>query len=301
MKQIIIGTLFLITGLFTFTTPSVAAPSKPAKSAWQGTATGSFSVNGKTVTLKYAYSMEEPDSFDDKATVISVLLTQEPLPQDAFKTESLFFAIDKTKPGILYTVDKTGETRNEVIIHPGIESGGAQFSGLTTGKMKFSKKTAKQVDGNISVKDGKPSYLEFKYAAKVTFSAPLMQAMRKAASLDASTGKGLPDDGGEPGKALFAFISAIRKKDLTTIRSMAPAEIRKYSDEELGPMLDMLGGMYPKDLKIIRGFAKDDFASLYVSGTGDDGKEYGIIDMQKNSGTWIIDNQKWSNKSFDEK
>jgi hypothetical protein len=295
MQQIIISTTaFIVAMVIPFS--GIAA----VDSGWQGSASGSFSVNGKTVNLKYAYVMEEPDPFDEKATVISVLLTPDPQPQDAFNVGSLFYAVDKTKPSILYTIDNTGKTRREVIIHPGIESGGAEFSGATYGKMDFDKKTHQQVSGSIALKFSNTTLMGFKYAVKATFNAPLMQAKRKAAPLDASTGTPLPADGGEIGKALKTYISALRNNDLKTIRRMSPPEASKNTDKELVQIAEMMSLMTPKDLKIVRGFMKDSLATLYVSGTGDSGKEFGIINIVGSNGTWIVDGQSWSEKSFDE-
>ena len=276
-----------------------AASEKPVESSWQGSATGSFTVNGKTVNLKYAYAMEEQDAFDEKETVISVLLTTEPLSKDVFNTEKLYFAVDKSKPSIIYSVDKTGKTNHETILHPGIEGGGIQRSGITSGVLTFKTKAAKSVVGAVAVNSSKPSFQDFKYAVKVSFKAPLMQGQKKAPTLNASTGTSLPDDGGEPGKSLREYISAIHKDDLDTIKKIGPDGARKASAAELKQAVEIFKSLYPKNLKIIRGFIKEDVATLYVSSSDEDGVSYGAIGMKNKKGFWGVDIQKWSDKPFD--
>jgi len=48
-----------------------------------GKATGTLTIDGKHITLKYAYAMVQPNTFDPGKTDIAVLLTEEPLDEDA--------------------------------------------------------------------------------------------------------------------------------------------------------------------------------------------------------------------------
>lgn len=271
-------------------------PSAAAEAPWQGKGSGGFSVKSDKVVLKYAYCMEEPDPFNESATVISVLLTATPLPREAFNVDSLYFAMDKSKPSILYKVDSGGKTTSEVIIHPGIESGGVQLSGITAGELKLRDRGKERVSGSIVLQEGKASFHDFGYAVKAEFDAPLLRPPPKQPRLTAKTGKALPPGGGEPGQVFRTFLEAVRQNNMAVVRKMAPPDIAKASDEELVSVVKFLSMAIPKDAGIVKGFTNSDLATLYLSGTGDEGPEYGTITMLRRAGGWIIERQEWGNK-----
>jgi hypothetical protein len=269
----------------------------------QGKASGYFSVNGKKVQLKYAYAMIKKSPFDEGPGATSVLLTTSPLTAKELEGDELFFAMSKTEPGILYQNDEKG-TVHEVIVHPGVESGGTQRSGIVAGKMNITKSDGNQISGTIE-DDPKSSSdlseIHFKYSVKASFTAPLPQVAPVPQVLNTATGSALPDGGGEPGTSLIQFFTAIKAKDLAKVRALHP-DGTKMPDEELNQMAEMYAGLIEGTCRITKGFEKGESATLYVECKRGEETGYGMVILRKNEGKWILDggNQRWSNVPFDE-
>ena len=63
--------------------PALCVFASPSGAPKPGQASGSFSVDGTAVALRYAYAMVQPDVFDEKKTNTAILLTARPLPDAA--------------------------------------------------------------------------------------------------------------------------------------------------------------------------------------------------------------------------
>jgi hypothetical protein len=99
----------------------------------------------------------------------------------------------------------------------------------------------------------------------------------------------LPKGGGEPGKALMAFLEAAHKKDFAKIRGMYPAEIsKKISDKDLEASIGIYILFDPSTLSITGGSAKGDSATLNTL-------SHGTITMQRMNGKWLM--KEWSSHS----
>ena len=156
-----------------------SSASDTRKEPWQGIASGHFSVSGEKIPLKYSFALLEKDPLDEAATVISVLLTNYPLSREELDVSSLYSAMKKNQPGILYKTDTDGKTNYEVIVHPKLEGGGTQRSGVVAGRMELSKSDANNIAGEIRDDSKWSSWLsenDFEYAVTVTFKAPLLKS-----------------------------------------------------------------------------------------------------------------------------
>lgn len=93
----------------------------------------------------------------------------------------------------------------------------------------------------------------------------------------------LPKGGGEPGKALMAFLEAAHTKDFARIRGMYPDEAMKtVTDKELEQSLMMFILFNPAELNITGGTANGDSATLSTL-------SHGTIIMRRTNGKWLME------------
>jgi len=275
----------------------LAATASAVSAAPEGSASGSFSVDGKSVDLRYAYAMSQPNTFDEKKTDTAVLITDQPIPDTELAAAKELGRV-ATGPGrnsVLFEIDETGRAMREVVRHGSLGEASLQMSGMTHADVKLSTRTADRVEGSADTKEPE-DFVRHKYAIHAKFSAPIRVARRDPPLPDAKSGQKLPKGGGEPGKAYLAFEDMIRKKDIAGLRKMKPQGVADMSDEDLKAGLEIMAAMTPAKISIDDGYVDGSSAVLYVSGMQDGKKSYGTVRMTKADGIWRALDQKWSDK-----
>jgi hypothetical protein len=259
-----------------------------------GSASGTLTVDGKSISLKYAYAMAQPNTFDANKTDIAVLLTEESLAKDELENiERLEDAAQGHHGWAFFKIDEEGKPVHEVIDHPSV-SGHLIMTGFTKADFVSKKRDKKNVEGSFKTSQVE-KFLEHSYEIKVDFSAPLLQARHPEPLPDAKTGKALPQDGGEPGRVYRAYLKAIKDKDIVALRKMAPAQKPEISDDELREMMEFMAALTPKDPVITRGYTKGDRAVLYLEGALEGEKQFGTVELVMKGNVWSILKEHWSN------
>jgi hypothetical protein len=269
----------------------------PPEPASPGTASGSFSVDGKTIELHFAYAMVQANPFDEKKTDTAILLTDTPLPEAAFAGVKDLETAGRLEPhnSVLFVLDESGQAMREVVHHDALGDMSLQMSGMTHADITIKARTGDRIEGSARTK-GPEDFLKHKYEIKAQFQALIRQAHRDPPPPDAKTGKKLPPGGGEPGKAYLALQDAIRRKDLTAIRKTMPADMPDMSDEDLRKGLEIMAAMTPAKITIDDGYVAGDAAVLYVSGVLEGEKQYGTVKLNRVGGAWRPAGDSWSNK-----
>ncbi len=265
----------------------------PARSI-AGKASGTLTIDGRSITLKYAYAMAQPNTFDKDKTDIAVLLTERPLSEDAVKNaEELDDAVGREHGWAFFKIDETGRPIHEVIDHP--KAGGSRLlmSGFTQAVFVQKKRGKDRLEGSFATKKVE-DFLNHSYEIKVEFSAPLLQAKRPEPLPDAKTGEALPRDGGEPGKAYAAYLKAVREKNIPVLRMLAPVEEQDISDSELQQALELMAAISPVEPKITRGYIRGETAVLYLEGVVGGEKQYGTVECARKGRMWKIAKEHWS-------
>jgi hypothetical protein len=264
-----------------------------------GTASGTLTINGKGIPLKYAYAMAQPNTFDAAKNDIAVLLTEKPLAERTLISIADLREATRQQQGYAYfKINSAGKPIYELIDHPSTREGRygqIQMSGFTHAGFHPKSMGKDRVEGSFAT--SKPEeFMTYQYEIKAEFSAPLLKAKLPEPLPDAKTGKALPADGGEPGKGYKAHRQAIKDKDLAALRRTAPEELTKdRSDKDLEQILDFLNASSPGALKIARGYVKGGRAVLYVEGVLEKEKQYGTVELAAKGKTWYIVKERWSN------
>ncbi len=266
-----------------------------AVQAVAGKASGTLTIDGKSIALKYAYAMVQPNTFDKDKTDIAVLLTKRPLNVSAVKdAEELDEAVGKEHGWAFFKLDDAGRPIHEVIDHPAAGGNRLIMSGFTQAGFVQKMRGNDRLEGLFATRKVE-DFLNHTYEIKVEFSAPVLQAKRLESLPDAKTGEALPPDGGEPGKAYTAYLKAVRDKDIPTLRILAPVEEQDISDRELRQMLKLMAAMSPSDTKITKGYIKGEMAVLYLEGVLDGKKQYGTVVLAENGRIWKVAKEHWGN------
>jgi hypothetical protein len=276
----------------------LAAAAQSAAAGSAGTASGTFSVDGKSVQLKYAYAMTQPNTFDEKKTDTAILLTDKPVPDaDLAAAKELGRAVmgGAGRNAVLFEIDESGRAMREVVRHESLGEASLQMSGMTHADVKLSSRTGGRVEGTAETKEPE-DFVKHKYAIHAKFSAPVRAARRDPPAPDAKTGKKLPKGGGEPGKAYLSFEDMIRRKDVAGLRKLKPAGVADMTDEDLKAGLELMAAMTPEKIAVDDGYIDGDQAVLYVSGMHEGKKQYATVRMQRSDGVWRPADQKWSDK-----
>jgi hypothetical protein len=202
--------------------------------------------------------------------------------------------VKKQHPAILYKNDKAG-TLSEAIIHPEIESGGTQRSGFVAGNMKITKVDADRISGEIADNPKSSEWLSekhFAYSVKAAFDAPLPKVEPGPTVLNATMGTALPKGGGDPGKSFLQLLSAIKTKNLATIRKL-DAGNTKASDDEINQVVAMFSDIVAGTCSITKGFEKDNSATVHTECKTGKERNYAIAILSKQNGIWVVQNQRW--------
>lgn len=245
-------------------------------------AEGQLTVDGKTITLRYAYAVAGPDSFDGTKEAFLVLLTENPLAPDAIKESDSF---DELGGKSIRSLLQSGLAVNIgpdkgyhlTIRHPALKDGEIQrsaFSGLqivtlgpdrVAGTFASSSGMMGKSNGDGGLEEISPNHtaqFKIRFDATVARRFPLKEKLE----LGPNASK-LPAGGGEPGRAwldkeckpapalpTFKDPKAVEKylvaqgmteKDLEQeVARMSKLEGRRVTrDEVIKKMAEMMGAM----------------------------------------------------------
>ncbi len=278
-----------------------AALSAPAWGGEEGTASGTFTLDGKTAKLGHAYAMAQPNTFEKDKTDIAVLITERPLQNGALgDLEDLLDAVQDMKESswVFFKIDDSGKPVFETIYQPVLGENRLMMSGFTHAEFHGQAPGKGRTEGTFRTKKAE-EFVGHAYELDVTFKAPVVQAKRPEPLPDAKSGKALPRDGGEPGKAYMAYHAALMKKDIAEFRKFAPETVKgkKLTDKEIQEGMEFMGMMTPPKPAVEKGFinTEGERAVLYITGMVENEKNYGTIEMIKSDGKWRVNRESWSN------
>ena len=265
-----------------------------------GRASGTLTINGKSIPLVYAYAMSQPHTFEAAKNDIAVLLTEKPLPKGALRGIGDLRDATRNHQGYAYfKINSAGKPIYELIDHPATREGKygqIQMSGFTHAGFTLKRLGKDRVEGTFATE--KPEdFVTYKYEIRADFSAPVLKAKLPEPLPSAKNGKKLPANGGDPGKAYQAHRKAIRDKDIATLRRTAPdPRMKEMSDSDLEKAIDFMNTISPATPKVTRGYVKGKRAVLYVEGVVDGEKQYGTVEMAAKGKAWYVVREGWSNE-----
>jgi hypothetical protein len=118
----------------------------------------------------------------------------------------------------------------------------------------------------------------------------LLDAGAIPGAVDYDTAPRLPKDGGEPGKVVMAFISAVAGGDVAEADEARSGRIRvRLTKASLGER----AASYPSNVYCRGGWGTPTLAQVVVEGDSAGGKRKGWFDLRLEEGTWKICDEVW--------
>lgn len=266
--------------------PNNNAVGKAANEPVVSWAEGNLIIGDQTYKLNHAYATLENDPFNENEYTIRVLLSEQPISQEALDDHTALMNLKKDAKNHAMEIDIDHERKVRWI---GLWGHG-QVSG-TEYPFEPVVFNERMVEGRLftakpdTVFDKKWQYdAKFKSSVKVD---PL------TSFLTASTGQPIAADGGEPGKAYLEYQAAIRTAkgpgDLDRFYSEPVLKDRNANPELKELAMEMEKGSVLDDIKIVGGFVAGDKATLSLEGKQEDeGNLRGKVNMHRENGQWKI-------------
>jgi hypothetical protein len=254
---------------------------------------GTFTANGKTVKLNYAYASTRKNPFDKKKTDVFVLVTDKEVPAGAqFDDFEIMSLVDKGLSGFTVQIDPDKSVDSGLLFSPSFKKMHS-FSSVGKQKVDVTAMTKDRIAGTISMPAG--DFFDETYQFTATIDVPILaKPAEKAVVLK---GTPLPADGGEPGKAWQAYRKAIQAGDIGAIRKSVTKEMAEQTkDPDFKKMLGVIQAMQPKKVKIKSGSVDGDTATLLVDNL-DEKNSHGTVTMQRESGQWKLMKEEWKTKA----
>lgn len=263
----------------------VATFGAAAAPAGEGTASGSLTVAGKTIPLRYAYARAQKGFFDNAKEDVLVILSDVPISEAALADE--FARHHLAEEGKLHAVEVVLDADHQPIggglLHEAWKKTGGYVS--VSGMHVFTSKTfdGKVAEGTLGMK--KPSeFMGNTFAYEATFSAPVWRK-------PAPTVSGAAAAQSAPGKAAIAFMKAARSGDKAALRKSMSAEGGKQLDGPNGKdILELLKVMTPDPATatIESVDVKGSTAEVTVVERSKDGSVTSTLHLVLDGGQWKI-------------
>jgi len=275
-RRIVLLWALVFVVLICTTIVSAQAPSS------QSTVTGTFTVNGKTVQLKYVYALIKPDMFAKEKDALFVVLSDVPVEED--KLRSPFGLFDPAKAGTLHAIevefdDEAQPNQGELFNNNFKDAANVSVSGMH----KFVPRhfeAGKLIAGKLYVEPQSSFGDEDKWVYSATFSAPIIpKPVEKRAALDSP-----------PALAVLAFIRAIATKNKEAIKKTIMPNMAADLDGPQGTaMLQMLPTMFDSKLKITKVVMRgDDKAEVTLQHKQPGASDTTIMTTTKLNGEWRV-------------
>lgn len=259
--------------------------------AFAGSAKGTFTANGKTVKLNYAYATTKPNPFDKKKTDVFVIVTDKDIPQAAIFDEFAFMElVDQNITGFTVEIDPDKSVDSGTLFSPAFTKMHS-FSSVGKQEVKLTAWTKDRIAGTVSMPAD--DFFDNKYQFTATFDIPILSKPAEASKGAAVKGTPLPAGGGEPAKAWMAYRKAIASGDIAAIRKTVAKDLQKDTESpDFKQMLGVIQAMQPKKVKVNGGSVAGDTATLLVDSL-DAEKQTGTITLRREGGQWKLAKEEW--------
>ena len=268
-----------------FLSLALAAASVGASAAGAGGAY--FRYDKVRLEIKHAYAVVKEERSGPNQ--VYLFLTSDPIDAkkvaDAFDPGSEVSEQMHGRPGGYVRVCVMSEGR-ECGLYFSHNEPSESFNMSGSGEFKLARQTPTQVEGRwqMTTPDdffGKTYDFDMPFSVSITAATP---------------GTPLPADGGGPGKAYTAYLAALAKGDLPTLRKIlgegARWQLPEDDEQSARQGLKDLRDGKPVSVKILSAVQRGDSAVLKVEGVDrDDIKRAGRVLMIKDGDTWRADTQ----------
>lgn len=259
-------------------------------SAADGTASGRLTIQGKTFELKHVYAREVADPFDKAANVVEVVITSDPVPEEARGDSGLMMDLYRSGKfhGVKCEYRPDGSGVGVVIMSNAYDG---SISVSRSGDSYAPKVLTKErIEGALVWEES--TLGPWTYSFEFTFAADIAARVieQEPTAEDTAKAQGLGSV-----KAFLALMAALHKGDKAAILAAMPEEQRAMMDgPDFPKMLEMAQAMTPKEIKVLKATEEGAKATLVVVGVDDGQSIRGKAYLEKDaSGAWRMVRQNW--------
>jgi hypothetical protein len=254
-----------------------------------GTASGTVTVQGQTIEMKYAYAVQIPDFFDKTKMGTRLVVSDAPVPEAALQEDMELMSLSRS--GKFNAIQfEFGESRGNVSMFV--------LSNKLGGSLSVSKNfdpksipvfTATKMEGALAAEPSKLGGMSYQYNVK--FSTPIAPRVVAAAPS--------PADAAAAAKAVsaqsyLAFVAAVRSGNKAKMLELASPKVRQMMDTpDFAQNLSLVQAMLPSNIKVMKATETGDEATLIVTGTEEGKTKRGTVTMMRQGGKWFIVKESW--------
>jgi hypothetical protein len=248
-----------------------------------GTATGVWKVNDESTALRYAYAVARRN-FEDEPEKFYVVLSENEIPVEKLQNSFglMEYRHDKKFRALEFELSQEKGIEGSQLFHDAFENGSISASGSAQFQPRvFDGKT---ISGRLYM----TKISEF-FGAHYFFSGGFQATIQRKPP---PTFSGAAAAASPPGKAVVAFIRAVRAKNKVAIKSMITPEMAADLDGPNGAqMMDFLNAMFEPGSQVVAVYQKDDKAEVVVMARMQGGKSSQKIPVQLIDGKWTLTKQ----------
>jgi hypothetical protein len=257
--------------------------------AASGMASGTLTVNGQAVQMKYAYAARFPDWFDKTKLGTRLVVSDMAIPvtaiQDSFEMMSL--ARDGKMNAIQFEI---GASRNSISMS--IHSN--KLQGSVSVSKNFDAKaipvfTEDRLEGALAAEASTMGPMSYAYDVKfATAIAPRVVTAPPTAADTAAAAKA------GSAQAYLAFVAAVRAGNKAKMLELASPKVRQMMDKpDFAEKLSLVQEMMPAKIQVLKAEENGDEAKLTVSGVEDGKTKQGTVTMMRQDGKWYLVKESW--------
>ena len=257
-----------------------------------GTASGTMTVQGQAIAVKYAYAVQIPDWFDKTKTGTRLLVSDAPVPEAMLQDE-----------GELMRLSRDGKI-NAVQFEIGADRSSLSMSILSNrlgGSVSVSKTfdaktlpvfTGSRIEGALSMERATLGSSSYQYSVKFAADiAPRVVAAAPTAADAASAAKSAS------AQAYLGWVAAVRSGNKAKMLELASPSVRKMIDQpDFAENLSFVQSMMPSNIKVLKATETGDEAKLQVTGVEEGKTQDGTVTLMRQNGKWFLVKESWKSK-----
>ncbi len=252
----------------------------PASGPAAGTAQGTWTVNGQTAALHYAYAMARRDS-EDEPEKIYVVVSEKEIPADKLLENLALHELERAGNfrALEFQLDPKKGIESNQLYHDALERGSFSSSGSNHKWVPrvFDKKTVAGRLYMTKVDD----FFERVYHYSVAFRADIVRK-------PPPTFVGAAAAASAPGQAVMAFIRAARLKNTLAMKKLAPEMAADLDGPQGAEMINMLSMMFEPGSKVVTVYQTGDIARVVVMAKLKSGRTSQKIPVKLIEGKWTL-------------
>lgn len=254
------------------------------KKTIQSSAKGSVRLDDESWQIVDAVAMQEDNQF-------KIALTDRPYDLNEFSLDGKLDSFDILRhEGHTLTLNIDANGPAMCINFTNSHGGGSKCNSDFERAVLLKERTNSHISGSMHWGEKNAEHI------RVTFDVPVQTNLQR-------TGESLPEDGGEPGKAVLAHFSAIAGGNFETIKAqthpLRVASMTTTNVAEANEMIKMLQEMSPEKIKILGGVVNGENAIVDFTGENHGEKVKGVAKLSRYQERWYVDKTSESQQSND--